>query len=115
MLDGLVGLLLRASERTVFVLTRRIALVLTQQRIPLLNFGEKTHEAGVLDRHGELTLMFGTGAGDGTRGDLAVGRDESLKGFHIFVVNVLDVVLREEANLATGVHFLKSHCLEFLS
>ena len=85
------------------------------KRIPLLNFGEKAHKAGVFDRNGKLALILGAGAGLRTRGDLSVGRDEPLKEFHIFVVDVFDVVLREVADFATGMHLLESHVFRFLS
>ena len=77
--------------------------------VPLLNFREQAHEAGVFDRGGKLTLILGRGASSGARGDLSVGRDEPLEELHILVVDVFDVVLREVANFATGMNFLESH------
>ena len=75
----------------------------------LLHFGEKSHEASVLDRDGELALILGAGAGDGTRGDLAIGSDELAKELSIFVIDIFDVVLGEIADLAAGTHFPECH------
>ena len=75
----------------------------------LLHLGEKTHEASVLNRNGELALILGAGAGRGARGDLSVGRDEPLEELHILVIDIFDVVLREVADFTTGVHLLESH------
>ena len=110
-MNGLVGLLLRALGRTVFVLTRRNVLVLTHKCERLLHFGKQTHETRVFDRNGELALILGAGAGRGTRGDFSVGRDEPLKELHILIVDVFDVVLREVANFTTGMHLFESHVM----
>ena len=75
----------------------------------LFHLGEKTHEASVLTRNGELALILGAGAGRGARGDLSVGRDEPLEELHILVIDIFDVVLREVADFTTGVHLLESH------
>ena len=76
---------------------------------------EKSHVAGVLDGRGKLALILGAGAGRSARGDLPIGIDEALEKFHILVVDVLDVVLREVANLLARAHFLVSHGYCFLS
>lgn len=110
-MDGLIGLLLRASGRTVFVLFRRIGLVLTQQTRLLFYFWEKAHEAGILDSGSNLALILCRSAGHRAWGDFSVSSDEALKKFHILVINVFDVILLEVANFATGMHFLKSHGL----
>ena len=77
----------------------------------LLDLGEQSHVPGVLDRGGELTLILGTGAGHRARSDLSIGRDELREGFHVFVIDVLDVVLLEVADLPARTDFLISHCL----
>ena len=80
----------------------------------LLDVGKKAHEAGILDGDGELALILGAGAGDDARGDLAVGANEAGEKLRILVVNVFDMVLLEEANLATAARFLESHvCVPF--
>ena len=82
----------------------------------LLNDWEKTHIASILDRNRKFTLIFGARAGDGTRGNLAIGRNEFLEGFDILIIDELDVVLFEIALLLARTHFLKSHsCLSFLN
>ena len=64
----------------------------------LLHFGEKSHEASVLDRDGELALILGAGAGDGTRGDLAIGSDELAKDF-VFLVRSLGYKCRKATRI----------------
>ena len=77
----------------------------------LLNVGEKAHETGVLDGGSKLTLILGAGASDGAGADLSIDSDETGKQFSILVINVFDVVLFEEANLAAAMRFSKSHVL----
>lgn len=107
--DGLVGLLFRASGRTLFVLTRRIALVLQQRLGTDAGFREKSHETGVFDRLGELALIFRGSSRLGPRHDFAIGVDEFLEQLDVFIVDVLDFVLREVADLLPRPHFLESH------
>ena len=76
----------------------------------LLDVGKQTHEAGVLNRRGDLALILGAGASDGTRGDLAVGSNEARESLDIFVVDGFDLVLLEIANLTACTGFSKSHC-----
>ena len=98
------------ARRVSFVSLKRIDFVLRQDNSFLFNFGEKTHEAGVFDRHGELTLILGAGAGAGTRGDFSIRGDEAAKEFHILIVDVFDVVLLEVADFPPRMHFLECHC-----
>src|SRR3954453_14546208 len=55
-----------------------------------------------LDRQGDLVLVATAGAGDPARADLAALGDEPAKRADVLVVDVLDLVLAEQAGLAAA-------------
>src|SRR3954464_4851717 len=59
-------------------------------------------ETRALDRFRELTLVAGGGAGDARRDDLAGLVDEVLQHFDVLVVDPLDLVGGEAAELAAA-------------
>ena len=58
--------------------------------------------ASSLDSDGQLTLMHGTGAGDSSGKDLGALADALFKSRNSLVVNVLDLVSAETANLSVS-------------
>ena len=75
--------------------------------------GKKGHESGSLDGLGEHSLMLGAGAGDPSGSDLSGRRDVLLEKIDILVVDVIDMVLREVANLFLG-FYSAVHCFSIL-
>ena len=61
----------------------------------LLNVGQKPHKSRSLDGRFYCTLLLGGKSAFAARHDAAVGIDELLQEIHVFVINVLDIVLRE--------------------
>lgn len=71
------------------------------RRLVVIDERKKSHEASVLDGLGQHSLVTGACPSGGSRCDLSVGGDELLQEFHILVIDVLDVVLGEVADLLT--------------
>ena len=75
-----------------------------------------------LDSLGQLTLMLCTGAGHTTRKDLAALRHVSLELCGILVINRIDLIYTESANLSAATtaairaifSFFFSHCHNLL-
>src|SRR5687768_16795730 len=61
---------------------------------------QQREEARALDGHAQLALVAGLGPGDARRDDLAVLVDEVLQDRDVLVVDFLDVVGGEAAELA---------------
>ena len=68
------------------------------------NVGEKCHLACSLDRGGQLALVKSTGAGYTSRKDLRALGDELSELRNILVIDALNLVLAEDANLLSLVH-----------
>src|SRR5215208_5107376 len=64
--------------------------------------GQQREEARALDRVRQLALVAGGGAGDARRDDLAGLVDEVLEHFDVLVVDPLDLVGGEAAELAAA-------------
>src|SRR5262245_9159271 len=64
------------------------------------DLGQQRHRARPSNGAGELTLMAGAAAGDAPGCDLAALRHEVLQPTHILVVDKLDLVHAELADLA---------------
>src|SRR5262245_15148544 len=63
---------------------------------------QQRQEAGAVDRDRELALVAGLGAGDAGRDDLAVLVDEVLEQGDVLVVDLLDLLGGEAAELAAA-------------
>src|SRR4029077_11553196 len=63
---------------------------------------EQRQEAGALDRHAQLALVAGLGAGDAGGNDLAVLVHEVLQDGDVLVVDFLDLLGGEAAELAAA-------------
>src|SRR5256885_13479864 len=63
---------------------------------------QERKEARALDRFRELALVAGRGAGDARRDDLAGLVDEVLQDLHVLVVDPLDLLRGEAAELAAA-------------
>src|SRR5690606_11281946 len=63
---------------------------------------QEGHLTGVLDRHGDRGLLLGVVAGDPTSADLGAVGHEAAQEVHVLVVDVLDRLLREDADLLLG-------------
>src|SRR5690606_23808743 len=63
---------------------------------------QQREEARALDRHAELALVARLGAGDAGGDDLAVLVDEVLEDADVLVVDFLDVLRGEAAELAAA-------------
>ena len=61
---------------------------------------QQREEASALDRHAQLALVAGLGAGDARGNDLPVLVDEVLQDRDVLVVDFLDVLRGEAAELA---------------
>src|SRR5690349_14119780 len=64
--------------------------------------GQQGEEARALDRHGKLPLVAGRGSGDARRDDLAGLVDEVLQDLDVLVVDPLDLLGGEAAELAAA-------------
>jgi len=81
------------------------------RKLLLSGFREQSHETGVFDSLGKLTLRFRASAGDAARSDFAIRIDKPLEKLNVLVIHRFDVVLGEEADLFPRSHFLKTHNL----
>src|SRR5262245_5382075 len=63
---------------------------------------QQREEAGALDRVRQLTLVAGRGPGDARRDDLAGLVDEVLQDLDVLIVDPLDFLGREAAELAAA-------------
>ena len=70
-------------------------------RLPSVQIGirQQRQKTRAIDRHGELALVAGLGAGDARRDDLAVLVDEVLQDPDVLVIDLLDAFGREAAEL----------------
>ena len=62
-----------------------------------VDVGQERHLARALDRDGDLALVAPAGAGDAALADLALLRDVAAELVDVLVVDLLDLVLAEEA------------------
>src|SRR3954447_23358060 len=62
--------------------------------------GQQRHLATVLDRHGDIALVLAAVAGHSPRADLAAVGDVLAEQGRVFVVDEVDLVLAENADLA---------------
>jgi hypothetical protein len=67
-----------------------------------IRVGQQGEEAGALDRVRQLPLVAGRGPGDARRDDLAVLVDEVLEDLDVLVVDPLDLLGGEAAELAAA-------------
>src|SRR5258706_14580603 len=63
---------------------------------------DQREEAGAIDGHAQLALVSGLGAGDARRDDLSVLVDEILEDRNVLVVDLLDLLGGEAAELAAA-------------
>jgi hypothetical protein len=68
----------------------------------LRGLGQERDGASAADGAGQLPLMPGAAARDAARGDLAALRDEVAQAADILVVDQIDAIDAELANLATS-------------
>src|SRR5262245_31561277 len=65
-----------------------------------IGIGQQRQKARAIDRHGQLTLVAGLSACDTRRDDLAVFVDEILQDPDVLVIDLLDALCREAAELS---------------
>ena len=63
--------------------------------------GQQSHMTGALDRGGQLTLMLGAGAGSTAGQDLATLGHQATQLSSVLVIDIIDLVDAETANLLT--------------
>ena len=68
------------------------------------NVGEKCHLASSLDSYGELSLVKSAVAGNTSGENLSSLRYKSLELSYILIVDSVNLVLTEDANLLSSVH-----------
>ena len=68
----------------------------------IADVGEKSQMSGALDRNGQLPLMTGAGAGHSAGNDLSSLRKISPQAGNIFVIDGLNLIDAESANLSSG-------------
>ena len=66
--------------------------------------GKKSHLSCSLDCYGKLSLVKSTGTGYASGKDLSSFRDELSELSYVLVINSLNLVLAEDANLLSSVH-----------
>lgn len=76
-------------------------------RLLVVNEGQKRHEPGVLDSLGKHPLILGGGASGCLRSYLAIGAYELLEQLGVLVIDPLDVVLGEVADLLARLESLE--------
>jgi hypothetical protein len=64
--------------------------------------GQQRHLAGVLDRHGDVGLLLGVVAGDPAGADLGPVGHEPAEQVDVLVVDVVDRLLGQDADLLLG-------------
>ena len=65
--------------------------------------GEKSNDAGTLDSGGELSLVLSAGTGDSSGKDLSTFGDALLESYSVLVIDVIDAVSAEHADLFSSV------------
>jgi len=65
--------------------------------ILLLRIGHQSHGSGPFDRHGQLTLMYGTVAGDSARQDFASFSNIPTQFYQILVIYAFNFISAEIA------------------
>lgn len=65
---------------------------------------KQSHISGALDGDSKHSLILGGSAGDSLRSDLSARRDVLLQEFDILVIDILDMVFGEIANLFARLH-----------
>ena len=68
----------------------------------IADVGEKSQMSGALDRNGQQPLMTGAGAGHSAGNDLSSLRKISPQAGNIFVIDGLNLIDAESANLSSG-------------
>ena len=68
------------------------------------NVGKKSHLTCSLDSGGELSLVKSAGTGNTSGEDLCSLRDKLSELSYVLVINCLNLVLAEDANLLSLVH-----------
>ena len=68
------------------------------------NVGEKCHLASSLNSYGELSLVKSAVAGNTSGEDLCSLGNELSELCNILVINVVNLILTEDANLLSSVH-----------
>lgn len=81
----------------------------SQSQLVVVDERQESHVTGILDGLCQHTLVACAGSGGGPGRNLSVWRDELLQELCILVIDVLDVVLGEVADLLTGKSLFCKH------
>ena len=79
------------------------------------NVGQQRDGTRALDGDGELTLVTGTGAGHTAGKDLGALRNELSQLRNILVINAVNLVYTEDANLLLSVYRAEGTCIFVIS
>ena len=79
------------------------------------NVGKKSHLTCSLDSGGELSLVKSAGTGNTSGEDLCSLRDELSELCYVLIINCLNLVLAEDANLLSLVHRTEGSALSIVS
>ena len=79
------------------------------------NVGEKCHLACSLNSYGELSLVKSAGAGNTSGEDFCSLGNELSELCNILVINVVNLILAEDANLLSSVHRTEGGTLSIVS
>ena len=77
--------------------------------------GEKCHLASSLDSYGELSLVKSAGAGYTSGEDLSSLGNELSELCYILVIDSVNLILAEDANLLSSVHGTEGRTLSIVS